>query len=153
MTDADENAPRDELTDAASYRLDDQYAFQLRRAHQKALTVFNALVGDELTPQQLGALARLYELGPSSQNHLGRLTAMDVATIKGVVDRLRDRGLIETAPDPEDRRRSVIVLTAAGRETFERVQALGRASSRAFANGLTRRERDTLMRLLKKLAD
>ena len=47
---------------------------------------------EDLTPTQWAALAKLRELGDCSQNHLGRLTAMDAATIKEVVDRLTVRG-------------------------------------------------------------
>ncbi|MFM8991008.1 MAG: COX15/CtaA family protein, partial [Alphaproteobacteria bacterium] len=39
--------------------------------------------------------ARLRELGDTTQNQLGRLTAMDPATIQGVVRRLVARGLVE----------------------------------------------------------
>ena len=45
-------------------------------------------------------LAKLTETGPCAQNVLGRLTAMDVATIKGVIDRLTARGL--TLPPAAD---------------------------------------------------
>ena len=38
---------------------------------------------------------------------------MDVATIKGVIDRLTARGLTETSPDPEDGRRLLVSLTRA----------------------------------------
>ena len=57
-------------------------------------------MGEEVTPTRWAVLAKLYQTGPSSQNRLGRLTAMDAATIKGVVDRLIERRLIETRPDP-----------------------------------------------------
>ena len=43
-----------------------------------------------------------------SQNRLGRLKAMDVATIKGVIDRLTARGLTETSADPKDGRRLLV---------------------------------------------
>ena len=39
-------------------------------------------------------LAKLLEVGPCSQNHLGRLIYLDAATIKGVVDRLSARGFL-----------------------------------------------------------
>ena len=42
---------------------------------------------------------------------------MDVATIKGVIDRLTARGLTETSPDPEDGRRLLVSLTRAGQQT------------------------------------
>ena len=45
---------------------------------------------------------------------------MDVATIKGVIDRLTARGLTETSPDPEDGRRLLVSLTRAGQQLAEK---------------------------------
>jgi DNA-binding MarR family transcriptional regulator len=139
--------------ETAPYRLDDQVGYVLRRAHQRHTAIFGAHMLAGLTPMQFAALARLAETGPCSQNRLGRLTAMDVATIKGVVDRLRDRGLVRTAPDPEDRRRSVVALTEAGATLAAEAQAAGRDISRRTLAPLTERERATLLRLLGKIAE
>lgn len=102
---------------ADSYRLDDQIGFILRRASQRHLTIFAERVAD-LTSTQFAVLAKLYEAGPISQNELGRQTAMDGATIKGVIDRLRKRAYVKTRPDPNDRRRIFVELTKTGTQTY-----------------------------------
>ena len=61
-------------------------------------TIFAAEMIEGLTPTQWAALAKLREVGDCSQNHLGRLTAMDAATIKGVIDRLTGRGFTTVRP-------------------------------------------------------
>ena len=67
----------------------------LRRAHQKATGIFNAVMGEfGVTPTQFAALAKLHDVGRVSQNELGRLTAMDPATIWGVVNRLCEPGKV-----------------------------------------------------------
>ena len=66
------------------YILDDQVGFLLRQAQQRHTTIFAAEMIESLTPTQWAALAKLREVGDCSQNHLGRLTAMDAATIKGL---------------------------------------------------------------------
>ena len=76
---------------------------------------------------------------------------MDAATIKGVVDRLMDRGLIETQPDPGDARRRVIGLTDAGRRLVERSIATALAITRNTLAPLTPSERAVLHALLRKL--
>src|SRR3954467_7619767 len=76
-----------------SYILDEQIGFILRQVWQRHATIFAKEIGINLTAAQWAALAKLTETGPCSQNLLGRLTAMDVATIKGVIDRLTARGL------------------------------------------------------------
>ena len=42
---------------------------------------------------------------------------MDAATVKGVIDRLKARGLVELAKHDVDKRRLMVSLTAEGRET------------------------------------
>ncbi len=69
-----------------------------------------------LTQTQFASLAKLYEVGPCSQNHLGRLVCLDTATIKGVVDRLRRRGLVTAVDDLNDKRRLAVALTKQGRK-------------------------------------
>ena len=77
------------------YILEEQIGFILRQVWQRHATIFSREIGINLTPTQWAALAKLNETGPCSQNLLGRLTAMDVATIKGVIDRLSARGLTD----------------------------------------------------------
>ena len=116
--------------DEQIYRLDEQVGFLLRRAGQRHLSVF-ATVIPEVTTTQFAAMARLAELGPLSQNQLGRVTAMDAATIKGVVGRLVNRRLVVTAPSAEDRRRLIVDLTPEGRALF--AEASATAASRPAA--------------------
>jgi DNA-binding MarR family transcriptional regulator len=99
--------------DSIAYRLDDQIGYVLRRVTQRHLAIFSAAI-PEVTTTQFAVLARLVEIGPLSQNHLGRETAMDAATIKGVVDRLVKLGYVVTTADPDDRRRLTVALTEAG---------------------------------------
>lgn len=110
---------------AEAYQLSDQVGFNLRRANQRHVAIFTRHVSG-LTATQFAALARLYEYGALSQNRLGRLTAMDSATIKGVVERLDGKGLVTSRPDANDQRLRVVELTAEGHAAFERaeVQAL-----------------------------
>src|ERR1700710_690427 len=83
-----------------SYILDEQIGFILRQVWQRHAAIFAREIDINLTPTQWAALAKLTETGPCSQNLLGRHTAMDVATIKGVIDRLTARGLTEARPHP-----------------------------------------------------
>ena len=102
-----------------AYVLEEQIGFILRQVWQRQATIFGREMGTNLTPTQWAAVSKLTETGPCSQNQLGRLTAMDVATIKGVIDRLTARGLTETSPDPEDGRAVVELFTAIYRSNRE----------------------------------
>ena len=132
-----------------SYILDEQIGFILRQVWQRHATIFAREIGINLTSAQWAALAKLTETGP--QNLLGRLTAMDVATIKGVIDRLTARGLTETSPDPEDGRRLLVSLTRAGQQLAEKAAPNALAITRETLAPLDAKERETLMALLNKL--
>ena len=134
-----------------SYVLDEQVGFILRQVWQRHAAIFARDIGINLTPTQWAALAKLSETGPCSQNQLGRLTSMDVATIKGVIDRLSARGLTETSPDPEDGRRLLVSLTRTGAQTAEKAAANALAISKETLAPLDTKERDTLFALLNKL--
>jgi DNA-binding MarR family transcriptional regulator len=133
------------------YILDEQIGFILRQVWQRHATIFSRDIGNNLTPTQWAALSKLFETGPCSQNQLGRLTAMDVATIKGVIDRLTARGLTETSPDPEDGRRLLVSLTRAGQQLVEKAAPNALVVSRETLAPLDARERETLFALLNKL--
>jgi len=134
-----------------TYVLDEQIGFILRQVWQRHAAIFARDIGINLTPTQWAALAKLSETGPCSQNQLGRLTSMDVATIKGVIDRLTARGLTETSPDPEDGRRLLVSLTRAGQQMAEKAAPNALAISRETLAPLDTRERETLFALLGKL--
>ena len=75
---------------------------------------------------------------------------MDVATIKGVIDRLSARGLTETSPDPEDGRRLLVSLTRAGQQMAEKAAPNALAISKETLAPLDAREREALFGLLNK---
>src|ERR1700758_2579041 len=133
------------------YVLEEQIGFILRQVWQRHAAIFAAGIGANLTPTQWAALAKLAETGPCSQNQLGRLTAMDVATIKGVIDRLTARGLTETSADPQDGRRLLVSLTRAGQQMAEKAAPNALAITRETLAPLEPKERDTLFALLNKL--
>lgn len=132
------------------YHLTGQVGYNLRRANQRHVAIFVKHV-QGLTTTQFAVLARLYESGALSQNKLGRLTAMDSATIKGVVGRLRDKGLVESSADLSDQRLRLIALTAAGRAAFETAVGQALEARRETLEQLTEDEIETFERLLAKL--
>ena len=135
---------------AADYRLDEQVGFLLRRAHQRHVAIFAAAVPD-LTPPQFAALAKLGEQGECSQNQLGQLIAMDAATIKGVIDRLKARGLVALSSHDGDKRRVIVSLTDEGRGTLATLTARATAVSAETLSPLSAKEAETFVKLLAKL--
>ena len=146
--------PEAERPDASGdhYRLEEQVGFLLRKALQRHTAIFAEEMPLGLTPTQFAALSKLKEVGPCSQNRLGRIAAMDVATIKGVVDRLRARHLVVTTLDSTDRRRRLIDLTTTGHKTVAEAQRVGGVITERTLETLSSRERVSLLRLLAKIS-
>jgi DNA-binding MarR family transcriptional regulator len=136
---------------APSYRLDDQIGFALRKANQRHVSIFARHI-DDLTPPQFATLAKLAEVGATSQSQLGTLVAMDAATIKGVIDRLGARGFVSLSAHEDDRRRVVVSLSDEGQRAFDSMTQNALAITRETVAALTERERQTLMRLLAKIS-
>lgn len=132
------------------YVLESQIGFIMRRAVQRHIAIFASLIPD-LTPTQFAALAKLCELGQASQNELGRLTSMDVATVKGVVDRLRDRGLVSAKPLISDKRRLILTPTPKGKSLYNKLTAKAREVSQQTLSPLSKEESRQLIEILKKL--
>jgi DNA-binding MarR family transcriptional regulator len=139
-----------ELADDA-YHLQNQVGFVLRKAHQRHVAIFASHIAD-LTPPQFAALAKLHDVGETSQNQLGALIAMDAATIKGVIDRLKGRGFVEISKHGVDKRRLLVSLTEEGRQAVERLIPLAQKISGETLAPLSPREAGTLLRLLGKIS-
>ncbi|MGE0060827.1 MAG: MarR family winged helix-turn-helix transcriptional regulator [Xanthobacteraceae bacterium] len=134
------------------YVLDAQIGFLLRVTMQRHTSIFMSQMVEGLTQTQFAALAKLYEVGPCSQNHLGRLIYLDAATIKGVVDRLSLRGFVTAANDPNDRRRRAVELTKRGQQVTEQaMQVAARITADTLAP-LTADERRQVLALLDRLS-
>ena len=152
---ASQKIPSAQMADAngqqAEYTLGEQIGFYLRQANQRHVSIFTSLITEKLTTTQWAALVKLKDLQPCSQGNLGRETAMDMATIKGVVDRLVKRGLVHTAPDAADARRLVLTLTPEGEATVIRNLSAALDISQETLSTLTLAERMMLMELLQKI--
>ena len=140
------------MPEAAGFVLDEQVAHLLRRAHQRASALFLTVLTDaQLTPTQFFAMARLHEMGKLSQNRLGRLAAMDPATIQGVIRRLHERGFIERLADPTDRRRMVLSLSPLGQDTVVRLLKDANRIGDEILAPLSREQQGVFLSLLKRL--
>ncbi len=136
----------------AGYRLEEQIGYLIRRAHQRASAIFDEVMCEfEVTPVQFAALAKLHDLGPTSQNQLGRMVGIDPATMFGVAGRLARRGLVEAAPDPADARLVRLALTPPGRALVEAMKTRAAEVSARTLAPLTPEEAQALVRLMGKL--
>ena len=136
------------------YSLEHHAAHLIRRAHQRATAAFQeVLAGDELTPTQYAVLAVVLKHDAVSQNHLGRLTAMDPSTVSLVVRALVRRGFLQRRSSETDQRMALITLTPDGvRYAIERLDS-SMEVARRLLKPLSAAEQATLLDLLRRVAD
>ncbi|MCP4386892.1 MAG: MarR family transcriptional regulator [Gammaproteobacteria bacterium] len=148
-----EHLLEDGLDEDSDYMLAEQIGFLLRRAHQRATSIFQSVFESQsLTPQQFAVLAKLFEVGEVTQNKLGRLVDMDPASLQGVIQRLQQKGFISRARDPLHKRRLKMQLTNEGREKVQRCFVLGKSVSELILQPLDQSGRCDLVRLLKMIS-
>jgi len=141
---------------SSGYDLATHPAHMIRRAHQRATFYFQQVMNDlglDLTPTQNAALAALLKHGELSQNHLGRLTAMDPSTISIVVRKLLRQGLISRRGSRKDQRVAMIRLTEEGtRFSIDRL-ADSMEVARRVLSPLSESEQGQLLDLLHRIGD
>ncbi|GLH96582.1 MarR family winged helix-turn-helix transcriptional regulator [Phytohabitans aurantiacus] len=98
-------------------------------------------------------LATLEHLGPASQAALGRRSGIHLSDMVATVNELTDRKLVERVPDPSDRRRNIISLTAAGKRQLRRLEKQLADTQEALLAPLSPEERHLLTELLSKVLD
>ncbi|MGW5155522.1 MarR family winged helix-turn-helix transcriptional regulator [Nonomuraea wenchangensis] len=97
------------------------------------------------------ALVALREGGPVSQAELSRRTGIYRSDLVAVINELAGRGHVERSPDPADRRRNVIRLTARGREHLARLQEVVASLQDELLAPLTPAEREQFSDLLTRV--
>jgi DNA-binding MarR family transcriptional regulator len=135
-----------------TYRVEEQIGYLIRRAHQRASAIFETVMRDfSVTPVQFAVMTKLHDLGPTSQNQVGRLVGVDPATMFGVARRLTTRGLVRPTADEADARLVLLTLTAEGIAVIEAMKSRGAEVTARTLDPLSPVEAAELVRLLARL--
>ncbi|GAA2304812.1 hypothetical protein GCM10010149_63130 [Nonomuraea roseoviolacea subsp. roseoviolacea] len=102
-----------------------------------------------LNPGQARALRALVDAGrPLRMVQLAEQLRIVPRSVTPVIDTLEERGLVRREVDPANRRSTLVVITDAGREVYERVREARRAAGHDLFAVLTDEQRDQLGELL-----
>jgi len=106
----------------------------------------------EICGSDFAVLEALLHKGPLPVNEIGRKVLLTSGSMTTAVDRLEDKDLVERRSHGTDRRARVVHLTKNGRKMITKAYADHAADMERLASvSLTRKERETLIRLLKKI--
>ena len=129
-----------------------QIGFLIRKFYQKNQAIWQDLcIDDQMTSVQSAVLSVVFRDGPCSLTDLGRAAAMDPATTRGVVERLRVRGMISLIDDPADRRKVIVQLEQPARDYLAAMSPNMPRIAEATLHPLNPAERIALDFLLRKV--
>jgi MarR family transcriptional regulator, 2-MHQ and catechol-resistance regulon repressor len=106
----------------------------------------------EIGSSDFAILEALLHKGPLPVNEIGRKILLTSGSITVAVDRLESKGLVERRDSGTDRRTRIVHLTREGRKLITRAYKQHAADLEQLVSAsLSRAERETLIRLLKKI--
>lgn len=154
MTDSSVNRSVQAVSSDASYDFSEQVGHLLRRAYQRHTALFQQTIPDiQLTAVQFVVLCSVRELGPCSMSDIVKRSAIDQATVRGIIERLKTRQLLQVQHDQADRRKVLVSLTPEGRKLVVDVVPFAFEISEKTFGGLNPAERMALLYLLRKMCD
>jgi DNA-binding MarR family transcriptional regulator len=110
-----------------------------------------ALAPFGIDPRELGILLVIASHEPGSQLQAAQRLGIDRTSMVARLDELEQKGLVSRHPHPADRRRNVVELTDAGRDTVQRAdQASERAEAELLAS-LTPQQGDRFRKALQTI--
>jgi DNA-binding MarR family transcriptional regulator len=122
-----------------------------RRSIKRA--VVERAAGWGLTSQQFWMLVAVHETPGISGVEIASRTRANAPDVSRALAALADRGLVRSAPDPDDRRRTRIWLTRAGARMTKELMPVARALREAIVAGMSADEVASLCAALQRVVE
>jgi DNA-binding MarR family transcriptional regulator len=126
--------------------------YLLKHAQLRFSEISGAALGPLLVNGREAAVLRAIDgPHPLSQGEIARAMNVDRTTMVALIDELEDKGFLQRRQDPGDRRRNVVELTDAGRDTVARAAVASARAEEAFLAPLSADEAEQFRKLLRLL--
>jgi DNA-binding MarR family transcriptional regulator len=126
------------------------YLFKHAQERMQELNA-EALAPFGIDPRELGILLVIASHEPGSQQQAAQRLGIDRTSMVARIDALEDKGLVSRHPHAEDRRRNVVELTDAGRDTVRRANAASERAEAALLASLSKQEGERLRAALQTI--
>jgi MarR family transcriptional regulator, lower aerobic nicotinate degradation pathway regulator len=124
----------------------------VRAAARGRALVAEALAVEGLKMWHHVVLSAVRDLAPVAQADLGRSVLLDPKDLVGVLNDLQAAGHVVREPDPADRRKNRVSLTAEGEHLLKRCEKAAREANDALLAPLSATERDRFLQLLSRVS-
>jgi DNA-binding MarR family transcriptional regulator len=130
--------------------LENLAGFELRRAHAASTRKFTEIFADlKIKPGQFSILLAVSRFPDQSQAAIAKLLSLDPSSVVPLIDQLERKGYLKRVP--KDRRSHALRITGEGAEKLAKGHEKVLEHERALLAGFDRKERDTFLRLLKRV--
>ncbi|MEU6480107.1 MarR family winged helix-turn-helix transcriptional regulator [Streptomyces sp. NPDC047017] len=119
-----------------------------RAAARGRSLVAEALAAEGLKMWHHVVLSAVRDLAPVAQADLGRGVGLDPKDLVGVLNDLQSAGYVLREPDPGDRRKNAVSLTAEGGRLLARCEKAAREANETLLAPLSQAERERFVELL-----
>lgn len=109
--------------------------------------------GEDVTVAEWSFMRALYDLEPAPPSVLAERMGMTKGAISKLAERLVAKGLLQRAESQEDKRVHSLFLTREGRTKIPVLASLADKNDAEFFGVLTKKEHETLDRILRLLAE
>ena len=136
----------------AQPRMKDQLAYMIASLNRQ----LESELEDRLRPggvpiEQYRILEVLDASEPAAMGEIAQQSLIEAPTLTKIVDRMVAEGLVFRAPDPNDRRRVLILATPSGKALFKRLRGVSTAQEQRIVDLLEGEKAAALRSLLKEL--
>ncbi len=132
--------------------LENFVGYNLKRAYMVIQADFRKIQGSEgLSTRVFSALSLVVEYPQITQSELARMLGIERSGLVAITDELERRNYLTRVPVPGDRRVQALVPTQAGQTAYKDCLALVQAHEDGLLTGLSDKERETLVDLLRKI--
>lgn len=136
-----------------AFNLLDAPGHLLRRNHQRSFEIFSAIVGEDVTRQQIALLIATAKNPGASQRELVELTGIDKSTMKEMAGRLIAKGWISRKRDRNDSRAWSMRITPSGHRLLAERLPLVEETQRRILAPLSEDQRTEFVQCLRILVD
>ncbi|MCT9142003.1 MarR family winged helix-turn-helix transcriptional regulator [Streptomyces violarus] len=123
-----------------------------RAAARGRTLVAEALAEEDMRMWHHVVLSAVRDLGPVAQADLGRGIGLDPKDLVGILDDLQSADLVLREPDPKDRRKNAVSLTARGARLLKRCEKAARAANDELLASLSAAEREQFTDMLRRIS-
>jgi DNA-binding MarR family transcriptional regulator len=138
----------------SSYRHDAHLGYLLKHVQLRYFELSAAVLAPlGVNGREAAVLRAIDDTNALSQGEIARRMDVDRTTMVALIDDLQEKGLVERCQDPQDRRKNVVELTAAGRDTVRRAADLAAEAERTFLRRLSAADAEQFRKTLRVLIE